>query len=246
MLGIAALLDRGGSGSATMLGVLLVIGGTTGVVYQAALVYRRYVRRRVRALELARRITIRQARRKRTQMQRMQESAERERAVAAELQRREKRLSDSKQKTDAELLESELNADREAELLERVLNFRSQSHIELANSALSIFANRGWQVSIPNSDAPFDLLLRHNGDDAQEEQAVGRCVPPGRIADLADLHALDEWRESESAAHGYLISVRGFDERVVRELRLRNMRITLVEAHLLALWADSKYERSEK
>jgi hypothetical protein len=224
--------------------MLLLTGGVSGLAYQALLLYRRVVDQRLRAAAAARRAIVRGERRKRAQIQRLQQSSERERAAAAELRRRDLRAHDRLESAAAELLEAESRNVREAELEDQVLRLELQSHSELTSGVSSVFSKRHWNVSVPDSEAPFDLLLLRDQEDQEPLRCVARCVPPERIAELTDLDALDAWRERESAAHGYLISVRGFDERAVQMLRLRSMSITLVEAHLLALWANLKSNES--
>jgi hypothetical protein len=220
-----------------LLGVLLLAGGLFGLVYQALLGYRVIVLRRKRAEELARRRAVRAERRERNHAQRLHQIAERDRAAAAELLRREKSTKERRQRLANEMLESETSAIRDAAIHDRVKQLQSQSHSELATSAASTLAFRGWQVSIPDMEAPFDMQLERTQSD-QNLRYVARCVPPECIADLPDLNALDDWREHESAEHGYLISTQGFSERLVTEYRLRPVPITLVEAHILALWSE--------
>ncbi len=238
LLGFAALLDRSGSNDATMLGGILITVGVCGIAYQALLIYREFVQQQLHAERVARRAIIRGERRKRTETQRQKDSSERARAAAAEVHRKEYRANERQAKNDTDLEESRSKAVRDAEIQALVLQYRSQPLSELAISASTAFSNIGWLVSVPNSEAPFDLILVKLRSNQDPLRCVARCVPPERTAGLADLRELDAWREHETAEHGYLISVTGFDEQAVRQLRFRPGKITLVEAHILALWSS--------
>jgi len=222
------------------MGLMLLGAGSAGLAFQALLVYRRLVVQRLRAVEKAKRAAVRSERRRRTQTQRMEERSERARAAAAETARREKQAHDRQKQAANETIEAEVKTAREAELLDYALQLHRQSHTELAISTADIFSNLGWHVSVPDSEAPFELELTRQQDGGEPLRHLVRCVPPDRTAAITDLRALESWREHERAAQAYLVSMRGFDEVVVQAVRLDTMKITLVEAHLLALWARAE------
>lgn len=91
-----------------------------------------------------------------------------------------------------------------------------------------IFATQGLRLQ---SAALQDLCLMRLEDEGLE---VARCVPQEHTVTVADVEALEQWRNQVGASHAYLIARNSFS---VPALRLANhYPLTLVEPFVLAQW----------
>lgn len=246
LLGICAVMDRNAPVN-RLIGLSLILGGTAGFGHQAVLVYRRRLVERARAEEAARRLIKRSERRLRSELKRESLRVERSRLAAIAVRREHEREQERSLRAAALSDEMVRVSLHELELQCEAQRLQSLTHLELAAVAKSAFLRRGWTVSIPDSEAPFDLVLTSEEPDVPAQLA--RCVPPGRRADQTDVNALKAWMKSESSEHAFLVSVHGFDEGIVtmigREMEIEPQNITLVEAHLLSLWTvGSQYQNA--
>ena len=116
-------------------------------------------------------------------------------------------------------------------MLAEVARLKSLSDAQLAAEVAALFAGRGERPEAADPETVGDLLLKA-ADGTLD--AVARCVPTARTAARMDVQAVEAWRQAAGARHGFLIALTGFSPSAARSVR--DLPITLVDAHLLAHW----------
>jgi len=182
-----------------------------------------------RALQAARRERDRQETVRRQTERAARAGAAKRQAAARAAQRHAERLRAQE--------EAAQRAKREQALATEAQRLRSLSAAQLRTEVAAAFTRRGFRPESPGPDAACDLLLTPADGDGIE---IARCVPAGQTAGVADVKALEAWRQEAGARHAYLIALSGFSPAAVRQAR--GLPLTLVEAHLLAHWQQAVRE----
>ncbi|HZT41725.1 MAG TPA: restriction endonuclease [Chthonomonadaceae bacterium] len=229
LLGLACFLGPFPASPAA--GAILLLAGGGGLAWWSRAAWRIWRRRLETQAMMARRAVLQAARREREAQERARRQAQRAaRAREAERRARERAERQQRERLQARQ-EAQGRAAQERRILADVARLRSLSDAQLAAEVAALFAGRGQLPAAADSETVSDLLLR-TPDGTLE--AVARCVPTGRTAGRVDVQALEAWRQAAGAHQGYLIALTGFSPSAVRSVR--NLPITLVDAHLLAHW----------
>lgn len=229
LVGAAALWDGRAGGRFT--GPLLMLLGLAGLTWRLRKHRQEWLEQRAVREEKERRRALLNARRERSAQERLRRqeqkaaqahAAARAAEVAAvERQARQQAI----QEAQAHRAEQDRLIYLEADRLRRL------DDAALRTEVRALFTAAGFQTASPSAEADCDLLLHST---ASQREAVARCVPVGHKAGVADVQALEDWRQEIGAEHAYLLSLAGFSPPAVR--LAQHLPLTLVEAHLLAQW----------
>lgn len=236
VLGVADTLGTSGRPNPHVPGILLILGGLCGLLYQANCLRRLIIIKRKQELRESQRIYRRNLRRSRVSEKREKRRVERDRVASAQARRAEQRMQDRLVQRDIDLAQIELRNSHQVEVEQEASRILSLTDSEAIAETASVFHQRGFVVSCPDLESPFDMLVSKPGSD---EFAVVRCTPVDRLANAIDLELIELWRQSTGAASGFLVSPKGFEEGVVLVVRLQgnSKPVMLVEAYLLAQWS---------
>jgi hypothetical protein len=240
LLGVA--IWSGSAPGAHQSGILTMLVGMGGCVWELGQWWRALRRRRaVQEREQARR-ELKVVRAERRTEQQAREQQQRQTHLRTARQRAQTRQA--ARQTQAELktqVEAQHNARFQA-IVEEASRLQTLPDTRFQAELPSLFALRGLRLQ---SDAPspetyaasdlpaklWDMRLLRLADKSVE---VARSLPQGHTAAVADVEALEQWRQSEGASHAYLVSRSGFSAQAVR-LAAR-FPVTLVEPQQLAQW----------
>jgi hypothetical protein len=232
VLGLAAILT--GRPNWRELGWVTLGLGAGGMVRRISREWRR--RREAEAAEQAagERRALQAARRERDRQETARRQAERASRAEAAKRQAEARAAQRNTERLREQEEAARRAKQEQALAAEAQRLRSLSAAQLLAEVSAAFSRRGFRPESPGPDAACDLRLRPMDGGGIE---VARCVPAGQSAGVADVKALESWRQEIGARHAYLIALSGFSPAAVRQVR--GLPLTLVEAHLLAHWQQN-------
>ncbi len=227
-LGLAASL--GGNAGWRDLGSVLGCLGGGGLAWWLWQAGRAWRAAQATQAARARRAALRAARRQRDQQERVRRQAQRTAHANATARLAEKRAAQHHAEQRAAHAEATRRAERESEIAAEVARLHALTDAQLAAEVAALLTRRGLRPQPQLAEAECDLtLLTPEG-----RLEVARCVPVGRVAGKVDVQALEAWRQAAGADHAYLIALAGFAPTAVE--RVRDLPITLVEAHLLAHW----------
>jgi flagellar biosynthesis GTPase FlhF len=211
-------------------GVLLLCIGGIGLAREARMVWLAAQAERTQRLRQEARSALEAARRERAQRQRLERQQRRhtrERAQAAQVAAQR---SQQEQRVAAQQRQEQGRAARQLRMEAAAERWLAMSPDRLPEAIERLFAQRGFNTERLPGDALCDLLL----EEPDGRQTLARCL--GRGGTAADVQDLDAWRRLAERSHAYLIALDGFTPQAVR--LIRNLPITLVEAHLLATWEE--------
>jgi hypothetical protein len=180
---------------------------------------------------MARRAVLQAARRERDAQERARRQAQRAARMREAERRAQERAARQQMERRQARQEAEERAAQERRILADVAHLNSLSDSQLAAEVAALFAGRGQSPQTADPETAGDLLLKMPDGTLD---AVARCVPAGHVASRVDVQALEAWRQAAGATRGYLIALTGFSPSAVRSVR--DLPITLVDAHLLAHW----------
>ena len=240
MLGVAMTTSRTpGAGQSGLITMLVGAGGCAWELKQWARTVRRRQAERIQGRERAELKAERTVRKTQQHVQRQQRRQTQQRAVRrhAEIQQNVRQArSERNAQSDAQRQARFEAVSREAARLQ------SLPDAPFLQALPFLFAIRGLRLqtdALSSSEAEPRNAEGFTGDMrflkiADETLAVARVLPQGHTAVVADIEALEQWRQTSGAQHAYLIGRSGFSTPALR--LAPRFPLTLVEPQLLAQW----------
>jgi hypothetical protein len=210
---------------------ILVVGGI-GIGWQGRLWLLAWKARQTAKAEASRRLKQQGVRHARQETERQEREKQKQNAAFAGLRAKEAEEARRAALRQQSKAQQALRTNREQAVTresERLLALPDEARLPAVSEA---FRKRGLLPQTISDEAQCDLLLT---SDSGEVRAIARLVPRERMAEPADVRALEEWRKGQGAETAYLISFAGFSPSALREAK--RVPVTLVEAHLLAHWS---------